>query len=129
MTAAYYFEITSPIYGRNQHFESFKMVHNLKFCHVVISYCLFMEVGFNWRCDMAVSQFTYELTTPLIKVSLAACRFFFLHWVECRRQASLVFVSALWYAQFIWEYVIRSFSLHQVFSNICHGNRNMTKFS
>ena len=32
--AAYYFEITSPIYEINQHFESFKMVHNFKFCRI-----------------------------------------------------------------------------------------------
>ena len=32
--AAYYFEIPSPIYERNQHFESFKMVYNLKFCRI-----------------------------------------------------------------------------------------------
>ena len=30
--AAYYFEITSPIYERNQQFESFKIVYNI--CHI-----------------------------------------------------------------------------------------------
>ena len=32
--AAYNFKIRSPIYERNQHFESFKMVYNMKSCHI-----------------------------------------------------------------------------------------------
>ena len=32
--AAYYFEIISPIYKRNQHFMSFKMLYNIKFCPI-----------------------------------------------------------------------------------------------
>ena len=35
--AAYYYEIISPIYERNQNFESFKMAHNFKFCHILFN--------------------------------------------------------------------------------------------
>ena len=38
ITAAYYFEIPSPIYERNEHFESFKMMRNLKFCHIPFNF-------------------------------------------------------------------------------------------
>ena len=55
--AAYYLEITSPIYEKNQHFESFKMVHNLKFCPIpfnakhIISSAIRIFSGKNqWFC-------------------------------------------------------------------------------
>ena len=36
--AAPYFELTSPLYEKNQHSKSFKLVHNMKFCPISWDY-------------------------------------------------------------------------------------------